>query len=330
MLAGDTAGGSGLPAGDTARGAGLPSLFLYPEAPPSRDMARWPDCLRQCHSRVVAVAAKEACVVVPTVNVNCEWDQCDPATHQLLRALPSWGEGGGGLGRNHLIWDFNDAQDVKYRTDEVSRQLPPPFPPPSSPRPPPPPSASLPHSPPDHHRPTRPPLLNILTPTPPPGLLRQDVYEYRPLPPRIRRSLPAPSQWRGYSRDSRGASGCGRESAPAALLQGGVPGAPVDGGRRRRRAVEGMGCGWIEVASAFPGEAPFGTTFSRSPNSSAIVLFWSHPAMCLASAPHPHPNPLAWRRVVRSAPASPAFTMAAMSSPSAPAAPPRPSTTTRR
>jgi hypothetical protein len=65
----------------------------------------------------VVATAEEACLIIPSVNVNCEWDQCDPATHQMLRALPSWG----GFGRNHLIWDFNDAQDVKYRTDEVSR-----------------------------------------------------------------------------------------------------------------------------------------------------------------------------------------------------------------
>jgi hypothetical protein len=121
VLAGDTAGDAGMSAGHTAGGSGIPSLFLYPEAPPTRDMARWPDCLRQCHSRAVTATPEEACVVVPTVNVNCEWDQCDPATHAGLRALPSWADTGGGLGRNHLIWDYNDAQDVQYKTDEVSR-----------------------------------------------------------------------------------------------------------------------------------------------------------------------------------------------------------------
>ena len=81
-------------------------------------------------------------MVVPTVNVNCEWDTCDPATHAMLRALPSWGAPSGtkgtppgtswgspsgakgsppgvGLGRNHLIWDYNDAKNLKYRADEA-------------------------------------------------------------------------------------------------------------------------------------------------------------------------------------------------------------------
>ena len=53
-----------------------------------------------------------ACIIFPTVNINCEWDQCDPSTHAKLSALASWK----GQGRNHIIWDFNDGQDVKYRT----------------------------------------------------------------------------------------------------------------------------------------------------------------------------------------------------------------------
>jgi len=52
---------------------------------------------------------------MPTVNMNCEWDQCDPATHSQLRALKSWGK----QGKNHIIWDYNDAMNVKYRTDEA-------------------------------------------------------------------------------------------------------------------------------------------------------------------------------------------------------------------
>ena len=48
------------------------------------------------------------------MNISCEWDQCDPSTHMRLRALPSWGA----AGRNHLIWDYNDA-NVKYRTDDA-------------------------------------------------------------------------------------------------------------------------------------------------------------------------------------------------------------------
>ena len=32
-----------------------------------------------------------------------------------MRALKSWG----GSGHNHLIWDYNDAENLKYRTDEA-------------------------------------------------------------------------------------------------------------------------------------------------------------------------------------------------------------------
>ena len=105
-----------------ASGSGSPALFFYPEPPPTKDMVRWPDCLRQCHRTSLVESVRQACVVVPTVNVNCEWDQCDPATHAKLRALPSWTSEGGGQGRNHLIWDYNDAQNLKYRTDEVRRE----------------------------------------------------------------------------------------------------------------------------------------------------------------------------------------------------------------
>ena len=90
-------------------------LHVGEEVPRTHDMMRLPDCLRQCARASVVTNAAEACVLLPTVNINCEWDQCDPSTHMRLRALPSWGA----AGRNHLIWDYNDAKNVKYRTDDA-------------------------------------------------------------------------------------------------------------------------------------------------------------------------------------------------------------------
>ena len=78
-------------------------------------MVRLPDCLRQTQRDALVDEAASACLRVPTVNLNCEWDQCDPATHGLLRGLPTWG----GTGRNHVIWDYNDAGRLKYRTDDA-------------------------------------------------------------------------------------------------------------------------------------------------------------------------------------------------------------------
>jgi len=92
-----------------------PSLYVQAQTPRSKDMARLPSCLRQVHAASIHESADEACVVLPTVNINCEWDTCDPSTHMRLRALPSWH----GSGRNHLIWDFNDGAKLKYRTDEA-------------------------------------------------------------------------------------------------------------------------------------------------------------------------------------------------------------------
>lgn len=76
------------------------SLFIGVEIPKGKDMVRLPRCLRQAQRTTVVDAVEAACLVLPTVNMNCEWDQCDPSTHALLRALPSWGDGG----RNHIIW----------------------------------------------------------------------------------------------------------------------------------------------------------------------------------------------------------------------------------
>eukprot|EP00966_Prymnesium_polylepis_P063492 1472795-Prymnesium_polylepis.1 len=74
-------------------------LFVGVETPKGEDMVRLPGCIRQTQRTAVVDTSDEACVVLPTVNINCQWDQCDPATHSLLRALPSWG-----TGANHIIW----------------------------------------------------------------------------------------------------------------------------------------------------------------------------------------------------------------------------------
>ena len=92
-----------------------PSLYVHGETPRSYDMARLPSCLRQVHAARLVEEAEQACLVLPTVNINCEWDTCDPSTHMQLRALKTWG----GKGRNHIIWDYNDARRVKYRTDDA-------------------------------------------------------------------------------------------------------------------------------------------------------------------------------------------------------------------
>lgn len=122
-------------------------VFIDTPTPKTYDMRRLPSCLRQTWHRAIVERAEQACLVLPTVNVNCEWDVCDPATHALLRAMPSWNR----TGHNHLIWDYIDAEKVKYRIDkalllktsmrladyrERARRRPPPpppsFPPPSS------------------------------------------------------------------------------------------------------------------------------------------------------------------------------------------------------
>jgi len=83
--------------------------------PPSSEMRRWPSCLRQCLRDGLVGSTEEACLVLPTRNINCEWDVCDPNNHAMLRALPSWNH----TGHNHLIWDYVDNQHVKYRTDSA-------------------------------------------------------------------------------------------------------------------------------------------------------------------------------------------------------------------
>ena len=92
-------------------------LRLFIDTPPPRgaEMVRLPSCLRQCMSESLVENARTACLVVPTVNINCEWDVCDPATHQMLRSMPSWNT----TGRNHVIWDYIDGPHIKYRTDDA-------------------------------------------------------------------------------------------------------------------------------------------------------------------------------------------------------------------
>ena len=58
------------------------------------------------------VLQARACLVWPTVNLNCRYDQCDGETASKLRALPSWR----GAGRNHLVFDYIDAPRVRRET----------------------------------------------------------------------------------------------------------------------------------------------------------------------------------------------------------------------
>ena len=91
------------------------SLFVGAATPRSYDMRRLPQCLRQSQQASLVDSADAACLVLPTVNMNCEWEICDPATASMLRAELSWG----GSGRNNLIWDYNDNGRVPFETDEA-------------------------------------------------------------------------------------------------------------------------------------------------------------------------------------------------------------------
>lgn len=90
-------------------------LFIDTPVPPTPEMARWPRCMRQTMNSAMVGESRGACLVIPTVNINCAWDQCDPATHSKLRSMPSWNESG----RNHIIWDYIDGYRIKYRTDQA-------------------------------------------------------------------------------------------------------------------------------------------------------------------------------------------------------------------
>ena len=90
-------------------------LYIDTPKPTTHDMERWPTCMRQTLRAGVTADAAAACLVIPTVNINCEWDVCDPATHAKLRAMPSWRRSG----RNHIIWDYIDHHSIKYRTDDA-------------------------------------------------------------------------------------------------------------------------------------------------------------------------------------------------------------------
>ena len=41
-------------------------------------MERWPACMRQTLRDGIVDEAGKACILIPTVNINCEWDVCDP------------------------------------------------------------------------------------------------------------------------------------------------------------------------------------------------------------------------------------------------------------
>ena len=92
-------------------------LRLYIDTPAVRsyDMRRWPSCMRSCLREGIVEAQQLACLVIPTVNLNCEWDVCDPSTHTMLRGMASWNHSG----RNHIIWDYIDGPHIKYRTDDA-------------------------------------------------------------------------------------------------------------------------------------------------------------------------------------------------------------------
>ena len=87
-------------------------LFVGVEKPQSESMARLPECIRQLQRTAVVDSAATACVLLPTVNINCEWDECDPATSPLLRKLPSWR----GSGMNHIIWVRRTARPRALHT----------------------------------------------------------------------------------------------------------------------------------------------------------------------------------------------------------------------
>ena len=90
-------------------------VFIDTPTPKTYDMRRWPECMRQTLRGGIVERPEDACLVVPTVNINCEWDVCDPSTHSMLAAMPSWG----GKGHNHVVWDYIDNKQVKYRYDEA-------------------------------------------------------------------------------------------------------------------------------------------------------------------------------------------------------------------
>ena len=54
----------------------------------SFEMARTKLTARKTMGGAMVGESKSACLVIPTLNINCEWDQCDPSTHLRLRALP--------------------------------------------------------------------------------------------------------------------------------------------------------------------------------------------------------------------------------------------------
>ena len=89
-------------------------LYIDTPTPKTYDMRRWPSCLRQTLRTAIVERAELACLVVPTVNLNCEWDVCDPATHPARRDAKLEQDG-----HNHVIWDYIDGPKVKYPTDEA-------------------------------------------------------------------------------------------------------------------------------------------------------------------------------------------------------------------
>ena len=91
-----------------------PSIYMSLDKPRSHDVKRWPSCMRGCHQAHLVDHPTRACLVIPTINLNCEWDKCDQQTAQKLRGLPSWSDGS-----NHLIWDYNDLRRLTFDTDKA-------------------------------------------------------------------------------------------------------------------------------------------------------------------------------------------------------------------
>ena len=90
-------------------------LFVGEEPAQSADLRRLPACLRATFNASLSPSASSACMVWPTVNLNCEYDRCSGRTAALLHASAGWGH----RGRNHLIYDHVDAAQTPYHVGEA-------------------------------------------------------------------------------------------------------------------------------------------------------------------------------------------------------------------
>ena len=70
-------------------------LYIDTPKPKTHDMERWPSCMRQTLRVGVTDDAEAACLVIPTVNINCEWDvhggTLSPSFRWIARVSPTFG-----------------------------------------------------------------------------------------------------------------------------------------------------------------------------------------------------------------------------------------------